>query len=243
MSPVRRARGFTLLEMMIALAILSVITAMSYAALQQMDDWADPQSAASDLSGALALARARAVESGSDVWFIVYEDINRQGTAGQGHGAYFIVEDKRFDFINGSGPPPASGNLLTYANFQPPGNINPLGEQGLLVDYKYLDAYSMSTKPSTVRFGVSGAVQYDPPFTELTPSACSFCSGSPRRGAIVFGADGSARFFDGSGTPVVLGASNIAQRSAALGLISTDQLREYIFAVSAPVGFIGMKKK
>jgi prepilin-type N-terminal cleavage/methylation domain-containing protein len=243
MSPVRRARGFTLLEMMIALAILGVITAMSYAALQQMDDWADPQSAASDLSGSLSLARARAVESGSDVWFIVYENINRAGVGGQGHGAYFIIEDKRFDFLNGSGPPPSSGSLLTYANFLPPGNVTPLREQGLLVDSKYLDAYSMSAKASTVRFGVSGALKYDPPFKELTPSGCSFCSGNPKRGAIVFGADGAARFFDGSGAPVVLGTSNIAQRSAALGLISTDQLREFIFAVSAPVGFIGMKKK
>jgi len=243
MSARRRTRGFTLLEMMIALAILGVLTAMSIAAIQRMDDWADPQSAASDLSGALSLARARAVESGSEVWFIVYEDINRQGTAGQGNGAYFIVEDRRFDFLNGSGPPPSSGVLLTYATFQPPNKVDPLKEQGFLVDYKYLDAYSMSAQASTVRFGVSGTLQYDAPFASLTPAACSFCSGSPKRGAIVFGADGAARFFDGSGAQVVLGTGNIAQRSAALGLISTNRLREFIFAVSAPVGFIGMKKK
>jgi len=173
MSARRRTRGFTLLEMMIALAILGVLTAMSIAAIQRMDDWADPQSAASDLSGALSLARARAVESGSEVWFIVYEDINRQGTAGQGNGAYFIVEDRRFDFLNGSGPPPSSGVLLTYATFQPPNKVDPLKEQGFLVDYKYLDAYSMSAQASTVRFGVSGTLQYDAPFASLTPAACS----------------------------------------------------------------------
>jgi prepilin-type N-terminal cleavage/methylation domain-containing protein len=243
MSTVRRTRGFTLLEMMIALAILSVLTALSISAIQRMDDWADPQSAASDLSGALSLARARAVESGSDVWFIIYEDINRDGDAGQGNGAYFLIEDRRYDFLTGSGPAPTSGTLLTYPTFQPPDNVEPLREQGFLVDSKYLDAYSMSAKPSTVRFGVSGTVQYDAPFATLTPTACSFCSGTPKRGAIVFGADGSARFFDGAGTQVVLGSGNIAQRSAALGLISTDGLREFIFAVSAPVGFIGMKKK
>ncbi len=243
MSLVRRTRGFTLLETMIALAILGVLTAMSFVAIQRMDDWADPQSAASDLSGALSLARARAVESGSDVWFIIYENINRQGVAGQGNGAYFLVEDRRFDFRDGSGPAPSSGTLLTYANFQPPGNISPLREQGLLVDSKYLDGYSMSAKASTVRFGVSGTVLYDAPFAALTPSACSFCSGSPKRGAIVFSADGSARFFDGAGAQVVLASGNIAQRSAALGLISTDGQREFIFAVSAPVGFIGMKKR
>jgi type II secretory pathway pseudopilin PulG len=230
----------TLIEMAVTLAIIGIVMALSFATLSQLGDWADPQSAASDLSGALSLARARAVERGSDVWLILYEDIDRNGSAAQGNGAYFLLEDRLFNFKDGTGAPAGS---LTYIDFQPPNRITPLPAQGMLMESKYLDSYSFTRDRSTVRFGASGTLSFDAPFTGLTPSACSFCDGSPRRGAVVFDQDGSARFYKGDGTPVTLAGGTVGQRSAALGLLSTDGRREYLFAISGPVGFIGMQRR
>ncbi|GHG69010.1 prepilin-type N-terminal cleavage/methylation domain-containing protein [Comamonas sp. JC664] len=226
----RAARGLTMLEVSIVLAILAVLAALAYAGYAQLSARTGPQNAAADLSGAFAEARARAVDRQSDVWLIIYPDINPDGDAGAGHGAWFLVEDTTRGFGDAAGP----AGQLRFSNFEPPQNVQPPADQGRLLDSMYLDRYTQRT----VRFGASGNMEWDGIFTGLPVSDCSFCSGAPRRGAIVFRSDGSARFVDGAGQPVISAGNGAVNRAASLALLSTDGQREYVFAISAPVGFV-----
>ncbi|WP_141617754.1 prepilin-type N-terminal cleavage/methylation domain-containing protein [Myxococcus sp. AB036A] len=229
----RDARGMTLLEVSIVLAIIAVLAALAYAGYAQLSARAGPQNAAADLSGALAEARARAVDRQADVWLIIYPDINPEGQAGAGNGAWFLLEDRLRDF----GAPAGAGGQLSFDTFSPPLAIQPSADQGRLMDSMYLDRYSQRT----VRFGASGNLEWTGIFEGLAPTDCSFCSGAPRRGAIVFRSDGSARFVNGAGQPVIPAGNGAVNRAASLALLSTDGQREYLFAVSAPVGFVDMR--
>ncbi|WNZ63575.1 prepilin-type N-terminal cleavage/methylation domain-containing protein [Myxococcus sp. MxC21-1] len=228
----RDARGMTLLEVSIVLAIIAVLAALAYAGYAQLSARAGPQNAAADLSGALAEARARAVDRQADVWLIIYPDINPEGQAGAGNGAWFLLEDRLRDFGAAAG----AGGQLSFDTFSPPLAIQPSADQGRLMDSMYLDRYSQRT----VRFGASGNLEWTGIFEGLAPTDC-FCSGAPRRGAIVFRSDGSARFVNGAGQPVIPAGNGTVNRAASLALLSTDGQREYLFAVSAPVGFVDMR--
>ncbi|MFP2962715.1 prepilin-type cleavage/methylation domain-containing protein, partial [Myxococcus sp. 1LA] len=188
-----------------------------------------------DLSGALAEARARAVDRQADVWLIVYPDINPEGVAGAGNGAWFLVEDRLRNFGGAAAP----AGQMTFATFAPPLDIHPTAEQGRLMDSMYMDRYTQRS----VRFGASGNLEWTGIFAGMPVSDCSFCSGSPRRGAIVFRGDGSARFMDGAGQPVIPTGNGALNRAASLALTSSDGQREYLFAISAPVGFVDMRTK
>ncbi len=228
----RGARGMTMLEVCIVLAIIAVLAGLAYAGYARLSARAGPQNAAADLAGALAEARARAVDRQSDVWLIIYPNIDTQGQDGAGNGAWFLLEDPQRAFGNAGGAGP---NLqLSYQNFAPPGDIQPAVNEGRLMDSMYLDRYTQRT----VRFGASGKLQWDGIFAGLPVSDCSFCNGNPRRGAVIFRSDGSARFVDGAGQPILPMDVGVVNRAASLGLVSTDGQREYLFAISAPAGFV-----
>jgi prepilin-type N-terminal cleavage/methylation domain-containing protein len=234
----RGRSGLTLLEVLVVVALLGVLLTLSWAAAGQLGSWAGPQNAASDLSGALSQARARAIERGADVWLILYEDIDAQGNAGRGHGAWFLLEDRKQNFLSGAN---LQGEELTYAMFRPPAAVKIPTSQGQLLETMYMDSYPQRT----VRFGVSGNLPFDAPFSALPPRACSFCGESPggRRGAAVFTADGSVRFLNGQGAQVTPSGTGLARRVGTLGLISADGRREYLYAISGPVGFVGVKSR
>lgn len=235
----RGRSGLTLLEVLVVVALLGVLVGLSWAAAGQLGSWAGPQNAASDLSGALSQARARATERGSDVWLIIYEDIDAEGNGGRGHGAWFLLEDRKQNFLDGSN---LLAEELTYATFRPPGAVRLPATQGQLLEATYMDRYPQRT----VRFGVSGNLPFDAPFNALSPLACSFCSASGssgRRGAAMFSADGSVRFFNGQGAQVTPSGTGLARRVGTLGLVSVDGRREYLFAISGPVGFVGVKSR
>ncbi|NMO21450.1 prepilin-type N-terminal cleavage/methylation domain-containing protein [Pyxidicoccus fallax] len=232
----RARRGMTMLEVSVVLAIIAVLAAMSWTSYERFSLRIGPQNAAAELSGALSEARARAVDRQADVWLIIYPDINASGQPNQGSGAWFLVEDRTHEFNDTNTPP--SGHLR-YSTFQPPAQIQPAPEQGVLAASMYMDSY---TKRS-VRFGASGTLAWTGIFAGLTPSGCSFCTGTPRRGAIVFRGDGSARFMDGAGNPFTPAGVGTLQRAVSLGLLSSDGQREFQFAVSGPVGFVDSRSR
>lgn len=232
----RAQRGLTVLELSVVLAIIGVLAGLSWAGYEQLSARTGPQNAAADLSSALSEARARAVDRHADVWLIIYPDIDTAGLPGQGSGAWFLVEDRKLDFNAPGAVPPGH---LRYATFVPPGQVELAPEQGSRLESVYLDSYSKRS----VRFGTSGTLAWDGIFTGLAPSACSFCTGTPRRGAIVFREDGSARFVDGAGAPVLPAGAGALQRAATLGLLSSDNQSEFLFAVSGPVGFVDSRSR
>lgn len=218
-----RHAGFTLLEAMVVVAIVAILAALGLGTLQGVGDKSAALNAAHDLQSVLHLARARAYERGTDVWVIVYPQ-GQRGGPGDGGGAYFLFEDRSGDFGAAGGSPDGG---LDYASFEPPGSVR--GTTGVLVEERYLADYS---RRAGVRFGVNTALaNFSEPFS-MDAGTCSFCTGSPPRGAIVFGGDGSTRFVGDDGVP-------IPARAASLGLVDDAQTRAYLFGISAPTSFIG----
>lgn len=210
----RRARGFTLIEAMVVVAIVGIVSAMGVAGYQAVAARAAPQTAAHQLYSVLAQARARASERGTDVWFIVYTDLKKSPTALYG-GAYFLYEDRDGNF--------ETAGSITYATFDPPNLYYPTDDD-MLLEKAWLEDYQRQN----VKFGLETGLNYGNPFTALNPpaSSCTFCSGTPERGAVVFTGEGPARFLDSDGDPV-------AGSAVGLGLKAPEINLGYLFAVSS----------
>lgn len=225
-------RGMTLLEITVVLAILSILAAFSLTAFRLLGANSTPQAAANRLSGALAFARDRAAERSTDVYLIVYpaRDSSVAGNTFGSKGAFFVYEDKLLTF--------RTAGVLNYGNFLPPSNVTGPLNEGVLHEEVYLDLFPQKT----VQFGATG-LAFDAPFAGIASGDCSFCTGAGvnRRGAILFHADGTAEFLDAAGATVASFGNTTVARAASLGLVSTDNTRQYLFAVGSAVSNIGLQ--
>jgi type II secretory pathway pseudopilin PulG len=224
---------------MIVVAIIGVLAALGIAALYSARERGAAENAANDLSSHLSAARARAIERGVPVWVIVYPGIDLEGAEG-GAGAYFVYEDTGMGF--GTSGVAAVGQRR-YDTFTPPDDIYPEPlDQGRLLERVYLDRYT----GKNVAFGQPAGLNFAAPFAGLEASfggdvACNFCSGTPSRGAIVFGPEGAVRFLDGDGDRVLDGIDRL-DRTGALRVMGRLTNQGYLYAVSGPTGFVGFFK-
>lgn len=223
--------------MMVVVAILGVLAAMGFYAMEGLRRRTAPRNEAAEFSAALSQARTRAMERGSDVWVIIYPERGPTGAAGS--GSYFIYEDANLDFgvagvqsCNGSGP-------CNYETFLPPNLIAPLTSTGDRIhEMKYFDR----TTTRNVSFGntVNTALAYGEPFAPLNSltKSCTFCggAGAARRGAIVFNGDGAARFVDNTGALVFAGGAMMG--GVAIEGAATRQLT--LFAIAGTTGYVGL---
>lgn len=218
----RPSRGFTLLEMMIVLAIVGVITAMAVATYSGIGRRAAPQNAAYDFSSALSQARSRAAERNANVWVVIFPGAGRSGAAG--NGAWVMYEDYSLTFGLASNTTPES--IVDSGNSR-------------VLERKFLDDYA----GKNAKFGVgqSGTAAYQAtigaPFpSTATPNACNFCSdsGAAARGAIVFSPDGNARFVKADDT---LAGNKIGIVSI---VDSTAKERSFSFGISRATAYVGL---
>jgi prepilin-type N-terminal cleavage/methylation domain-containing protein len=185
----RRSRGFTLLEVMVVLAIIGILASLSVTTLSRMQPRLDVVGALDDLSATLSQAQARAQARGADVWVIFLT--TGTGTTTLARGGFLVYEDLDRDLnfstlaVNDDGKlataPEAGDQVLTETWF---------GQE------PFRGRVQLSLAPAqgfTLGAPFSGAA-----------SACNFCSdvAGTLRGAIVFQADGEVRLVDGSGLPV-----------------------------------------
>ncbi|WP_157774747.1 pilus assembly FimT family protein [Melittangium boletus] len=214
-NPARRAgrgAGFSLLEMVVVLGIVSVLAGLAMAAYDAVGRRGALQSAAFDLQGVLSSARAKAVSRGHPVWIVFHPTAGRASMT-TGQGAFLMVEDTTSRFV-------PSPQLLFDL---------PLQVRNTVTAVYFLEDYSKKVRFSALTPGVVGP--YKAPFLNLRVETCGFCSGAPPRGAIVFRPDGSARFVDGAG-------QYESVPNQALALSSLDLQHQYLFAISGPSGYV-----
>ena len=216
----RRDGGFTLLEVLIVLAILGVLTGMAVVTFNAVGRRGALQNAAFDFQGAMMSARTRAISRGYPVWVVLYPTANRAGLTG-GLGAFSVVEDRNSIFVR---------NPLKLYSL--PLKTNVVGETGTVSAVYFLEDYNRKVRFETLTPGKVGLL--GAPFQGLAAQTCSFCSGAANgAGAIGFFPDGSARFVDGEGVY----ASTTNQ---TLSLRSLEGSTQQLFAISGPSGYMAV---
>ncbi|MDP2275129.1 MAG: prepilin-type N-terminal cleavage/methylation domain-containing protein [Archangium sp.] len=228
--------GFTLLEIMVVVAIIGIVTSMAAVTATQIGARNATQNAASDLSSLLQGARARAEQRGSDVYVIIYPrwDKTAATTTTGGRGAVFVYEDGNGDFLTSTGVCNGSGTLdCGFANFSPAAFTPRTGSTDRFVQAIYLDDYPKKN----ARFG-KDTTAFAPPFTAIGTAAdtngCSFCGAI--RGAVVFTGEQQLRFLDQTGLPV-------AQRVAGIAVQGVDNAsNSFLFGLVGATGLVTLVK-
>ena len=197
-----RQRGFTLLEMMIVVAIIGLVSAMSLFALGKATSSARRSGAKFDMVSLFTNARQLAMTQGTDVYVIL---TNLESTAAGAAGARALV------YID---PPTVMGlranptDLMLAVNAAPNGVREELRARSVL--YGDTGLAFVTTPGPAVTTDCGNLATALPPYISVTGtrtntrtcarSWCTFCSVQPTGGcvgAIRYAADGSARIVTG----------------------------------------------
>jgi len=216
----RRERGFTLLEILVVLAILGVLTGMAVVAFDAVGRRGALQNATFDFQNAMMSARTRAVSRGYPVWVVLYPKANRAGLNG-GLGAFIVVEDRNSEYMR-----------TPSGLFALPLVTNVVGETGTVSAVYFLEDYNKKVRFETLTPGRVGL--FSAPFQTLAAQTCSFCSDTASMaGAIGFFPNGSARFVDGRG-------DYASATNQSMALRSLEGRNQQLFAISGPSGYMAV---
>jgi prepilin-type N-terminal cleavage/methylation domain-containing protein len=210
-----RGRGYTLLEVMITLAIIAILAGLSVMGYAAVGRRGALQNASFDLQGVMSTARTRAVSRGHPVWVVLFPSAGRKAKTG-GLGAFMVVEDSRGAYLRA----PQDALELDLA-------VDPdfgVSQVYFLEDYSKKVRFGALTPGRTDMFGV--------PFSGMSVQTCSFCSGTDfLRGAVIFFPDGGARFVDGQG-------AFLTRPNQSVAFSSLEGRKQHLFAISGPAGYM-----
>ena len=174
--PARRRNGFTLLEVLVVIAVIVAMVAIAMPNFERMRDDFRVKAAADQIKTAWVDARGHAIEEGQPYRFAIRvgeskfrvapdrSDSWSGGGSGSGQSAAdgttpLVVEDEipkeiKFDFVGGGGTS-GDGGWTTVATFQPDGScdqdvvieMKSEGSRGILLSVRALTG-AMSAKPA-----------------------------------------------------------------------------------------------
>ncbi len=201
--PKRKPRGFTLIELMVVVAVIAVVAGLAATGMGRARPRATLNGASVELRALLHQARQQALVSGADVAVMVFPGISADPDS---LGRVVVYQDAAFNFFN-----PASA-----VHF---GGYNPLvlaaGARGQVITSLDLPR-GVTFGPAT---GMGSSATLPAPFNTIpVTSECSFClgAGTARRGAVVFDHRGRARFYGANGPPLVVDGGSISVTSPEL---------------------------
>jgi len=229
----RRASGFTLVEMLITVAIAGVLAGMSAMALNRLKSRGNFASATGDFLATLRTARAEAYARGNPT--VVTVDVDT--------GRWWSVEDINGDFSLAAfdpATPAPSGDRLIYSGQLPSGtSFGPLDGWGAALAPPYSGIPTGYVNVLLADGGSGGVadISVDGGSTAPNFKYCSFCDTSSKRGAITFLPSGGATF---SGGPLSVGQQislqDIMQAQSGDGGVSGSPGGIIDFAVVAATG-------
>lgn len=208
-----RSRGFTVIELMVVVAIIAALAAAAWLNLGRHRPRAQLATAAQELQALLHGARLQALSSGHDVVVLLFPSY--VGPGGE-TGRVVILEDATFDFFVGG----ASPNFEDYDPAKPAH-----GAGGQVVA-------TLDLPPGTMIGPSAGRTTALPaPWGSVpTSSSCSFCAtAGDHRGAIRFDLRGRATFFSANGAPL---ATTSGQSLTVTSLPEVPGLRTLVVSSS-----------
>jgi prepilin-type N-terminal cleavage/methylation domain-containing protein len=212
----RTNRGFTLIEMMVTVAIIGVVAALAYSNLGRLRTRATLGTTATELHSILHGARMSAVSSSHDVGVLFFPSTSGQtGSLGR----IIVYDDGNFDFF--------AAGTVKFSDYVPTSGVAGNLSQ-ILTTY---DLPAGVVIGPAAGMGVSAVLPAPLDGVDVRKD-CSFCdAGTVRRGAIRFDSRGRATFYDAAGLKTVTGGG-------AFSLTSTEVGGLKVFAIVASTGAV-----
>ncbi len=154
----RKQRGFTLIEVGIAAAILATLVAMSVAALRGMRQRSAYAASTGDVIGALRLARSESFGRGQAVYFIVDTNVTTDALGNPTAPRWWVLHDVggNFDFTlwDPENPGGLGDRILSSGVFPPGVKVSSAASypQALAAPYQLIPAAVGTTPLANPRF-------------------------------------------------------------------------------------------